>query len=255
MIVLDLPFGTGRFLPLYRERQHVVIGMDISMDMLNASRAGAVGSNQQALLVCAEGESIPLDADAVDTIVSVRLFNWLPPQTRTQVLQEMTRVSRDTVLLQIRVAERMSLGQMAATLAREGIRHPEQALRGLWRRVRHRVRRRTPEIGIVGDKAEIPTRDYTVPWDWEFLELLQAAGLRVERVLPISRTIHPRDRRICEKRLFMLRVLPKIGPVPGNLVTATDRPYTKDVRRRSSRIGRLLRLRWRRTRTGNCEQV
>jgi ubiquinone/menaquinone biosynthesis C-methylase UbiE len=98
--VLDIPFGTGRFEPIYRGAGFRVIGRDISEDMLSEARKR-----------CAPGWdigtgnvlAIDLPNAAVDVAVCIRLLNMLEPAETARALGELQRVARKTVIVSLRV--------------------------------------------------------------------------------------------------------------------------------------------------------
>src|SRR5690554_6924829 len=75
--VLDIPCGTGRFFPYYRERGFLYWGEDISEDMLaQARKAQRDGEN-----VCRAGDIFNIDRadNAFDAVVCVRFLNLIEP--------------------------------------------------------------------------------------------------------------------------------------------------------------------------------
>jgi ubiquinone/menaquinone biosynthesis C-methylase UbiE len=100
--ILDVPCGTGRFLPLFLGAEHEVVGMDISTDMLNQ----IPGECRSPRLSLEQGDAQRLRfADkSFDYIFSLRLFNHLPEAVRTDVLKEFRRVARKGVIIELRFA-------------------------------------------------------------------------------------------------------------------------------------------------------
>lgn len=98
--VLDIPFGTGRFEPIYRGAGFRVIGRDISEDMLaEARRRIAPGWDIGTGNVLA----IDLEDGAVDVAVCIRLLNMLDPAETARALRELQRVARRAVIVSLRV--------------------------------------------------------------------------------------------------------------------------------------------------------
>lgn len=87
--VLDCPVGTGRFLPLYREMELHVVGVDASEDMLAEARA----KGEPGRLLHGDVFDLPLDTEA-DAAVCVRLLNWLSPTDVTRALASLARAVR-----------------------------------------------------------------------------------------------------------------------------------------------------------------
>lgn len=105
--VLDVPVGTGRFIPSYLELGLAVTGLDLSPDMLTeAGRAFDPGVHRVRLAV-GSATDLPFPDDHFDALVS---FRFLPGkltlrQTR-RALREYRRVTRGTVYVLLKVGER-----------------------------------------------------------------------------------------------------------------------------------------------------
>lgn len=108
--ILDVPLGTGRYLPFYERGGHRVIGLDVSGDMMRQARLGAtlIGA------LIGDVTRIPLADRSVDYVVSTRLMNWLPPDVFARAIAEIARVARVGVLLGIRESERVRLDHLSA---------------------------------------------------------------------------------------------------------------------------------------------
>ena len=96
---LDLPCGTGRLVPLFRERGIREFGADISFAMM--SRARRKFGDQIRVLRC-DAIAIPLADASVDAVFAIRFFFHLDHPTRQEVLREMGRVSRRWLVLDFR---------------------------------------------------------------------------------------------------------------------------------------------------------
>ncbi|MBA2543844.1 MAG: class I SAM-dependent methyltransferase [Deltaproteobacteria bacterium] len=131
--VLDVPLGTGRYLPFYAHRGHRVVGLDISTDMLREARH----ANVQVPLSPIRGDvtAIPLRSGAVDYVVSTRLMNWLPEVALFGAVEEMARVASKGVILGIREIDRLELGQVREAVT-ELVRAPRKSLKRLLRPLR-----------------------------------------------------------------------------------------------------------------------
>jgi 2-polyprenyl-3-methyl-5-hydroxy-6-metoxy-1,4-benzoquinol methylase len=207
----DVPFGTGRFADLYVRRQHEVIGIDISQDMLRASFTLSAVSELGPNLVVGDAERLPLRDGSVDFIVCTRLFNWLPPDVRTIVLTEFSRIAVGGVLLQLRVRERPSRAAFGVRMLREIGRDPVGAVtgraRGLARRARPVARsvlgHLWPGPAEGSDDSALP-RGYSVPDNEAVSDLLAAAGLAVRQRVTVHANFDVRHRTIYEMRLYHL---------------------------------------------------
>jgi ubiquinone/menaquinone biosynthesis C-methylase UbiE len=99
--VLDIPVGTGRFIPLYHQLGVRATGIDSSSDMLAVARdkAGQLGAS----IECLEGDvrKLSMPDDTFDAVISVRLLNLLRPDDLRPALDEMARVSRRFIILSV----------------------------------------------------------------------------------------------------------------------------------------------------------
>lgn len=91
--VLDVPLGTGRFIPTYRARGLDFTGLDISSDMLATTERthgyrGLMGSVLQ----------LPFPDRSYTTAVCIRLLDWLSPVEMPIAVSELRRVARNLVL-------------------------------------------------------------------------------------------------------------------------------------------------------------
>jgi SAM-dependent methyltransferase len=103
--VLDVPTGTGRFLPLLLGRGLETYGADVSHEMIEQAR-GRVTSMSLACsgFVQADATALPWRDASFDVVMSMRFFFHLPSAVRVAVMREMSRVSRGWVLVDYRHA-------------------------------------------------------------------------------------------------------------------------------------------------------
>ena len=97
--VLDVPVGTGRFIPHYLSRGIDFIGVDISPDMLSqaAEKDPYAPLDRGDILA-----GLPFADRAFRTVVCVRLLVWLPPDDMARALAECLRLG-DEVVFSVRV--------------------------------------------------------------------------------------------------------------------------------------------------------
>jgi SAM-dependent methyltransferase len=100
--VLDLPCGTGRLASVLRERGVRAVGVDQSLAMLAHARAKGAET-----LVAARAEELPFRDGALDGVVSLRFFHYLPGDLRVRMLAEMSRVTRRFAILEFRYRNRV----------------------------------------------------------------------------------------------------------------------------------------------------
>jgi ubiquinone/menaquinone biosynthesis C-methylase UbiE len=106
--ILDLPLGTGRFLPLYKPGNHRVLGLDISLDMLQQARDKLQENVRQPAMAMGDGENIPLKDLSVDYVVCIRLLNWLTHEAMKKVIAECDRVARKGMVIGFRTRKPMT---------------------------------------------------------------------------------------------------------------------------------------------------
>ena len=99
--ILDIPVGTGRFLPIYAERRFRVHGYDISVDMISEARRRYSGLSDRFDLAVGDAENLPQPDKSADFVICWRLAHLLPQPVLKSVLMEFRRVSRQEVLLQV----------------------------------------------------------------------------------------------------------------------------------------------------------
>lgn len=104
-VILDVPVGTGRFLPTYAERGSRVIGIDASADMLTEARKKAGGTVE---LHVGDITRLNLADDSVDVAVCIGLFYLLDEPTMKRALGEIMRVSRRHGIIGTYIDPRMS---------------------------------------------------------------------------------------------------------------------------------------------------
>lgn len=138
MTVLDVPVGTGRFLPAYAKRGLKVIGVDVSGDMLAEARRRVVEETlafDDIRLEIGNVTDLDLDTAHVDVAICIRLLNLIGMATMQSALVELRRVSSGQVIVGIR------------THGMAG------AARRLARRVRRLLRGEQAKLAIHSDRA------------------------------------------------------------------------------------------------------
>lgn len=118
--ILDVPTGTGRFVPLLRNLGHKVTGCDISLDMLKIHPLEP--GQARGTLVRADCEVLPFGDGAFDYVVSLRFLGHVPPAARSSVLQEFRRVAARGIVVGFPVVQcitklKFKLGNLRYKLA------------------------------------------------------------------------------------------------------------------------------------------
>jgi SAM-dependent methyltransferase len=197
--ILDLPFGIGRFAPLYAQKGAEVVGIDISPDMLAEAAADPAVDALGATLITGDAEQIPLPDASVDWVVCMRFINWLPPETRENVLGEFHRVARKGLIVQVRLREAYPVGGFAAQLARSSLANAPDVARAAIRPGRgalSRLLRGPREPGP-------PRKGYSTPEPQDFEPLLERHGFEVRSRTRVHEDVHFARREIFCKRLYL----------------------------------------------------
>lgn len=95
--VLDVPIGTGRFIPYYGASS--VVGVDLSVPMLQ--EASTKADRKSLHLVCGNVASLPFSDARFDLVVCWRLLHLLTPAQLAPSLREMRRVCGGVLCVQV----------------------------------------------------------------------------------------------------------------------------------------------------------
>jgi ubiquinone/menaquinone biosynthesis C-methylase UbiE len=101
--VVDIPFGTGRFVPAYLERGHEIWGLDASADMLKAAEA-ELGPEffSKCTVTTGLANELPYEDGQFDLLVSTRfLADIIPFGVAKQALAEFSRVTKKYAIIQL----------------------------------------------------------------------------------------------------------------------------------------------------------
>jgi ubiquinone/menaquinone biosynthesis C-methylase UbiE len=106
--VLDIPVGTGRFLPTYQRYAFDVTGIDVSDDMLAIARAKVAPSDVPVSVTLELGSifDIVMPDAAVDIAVCIRIVNLIGESDMQIALRELQRVTRSQILFNVREGEK-----------------------------------------------------------------------------------------------------------------------------------------------------
>jgi ubiquinone/menaquinone biosynthesis C-methylase UbiE len=102
--VLDVPFGTGRFVEMYARKNMDIYGVEISRDMVGAAET-LLGPELfgRCKIEIASAEAIPFESDRFDVVVCCRFMSMTTLEMARNVLSEFHRVAKDKVLLYMNV--------------------------------------------------------------------------------------------------------------------------------------------------------
>lgn len=137
--ILDTPVGTGRFLPLYCEGNHVAHGLDISSHMLRQAESMGSSKGRFELLIQADMESIPAPHSAYDYVVCTRFMNWVPLEVFVRILAEFDRVARRGIVVEVRMSKPLGVPALVKNLGIEMVSRPRLVGRLLPRPLRRRI--------------------------------------------------------------------------------------------------------------------
>lgn len=102
MSVLDVPFGTGRFLPLYNNKNHLVTGLDSSQDMVDQAmdKFGKFLTNVR-IDIC-DAKKMPYQNGQFDLSVCFRFLPWIVSfKDLKEILNELSRVSKEYAIIEL----------------------------------------------------------------------------------------------------------------------------------------------------------
>ncbi len=104
--VLDVAFGTGRFVDMYLEKNMSVYGIDISEDMLAVAKEELGEFYDYCHIELGSADSLPYKEASFDLVVCFRFFGLIPFDMARRVLSEIHRVSRGVVIVRVPVRKR-----------------------------------------------------------------------------------------------------------------------------------------------------
>lgn len=109
--ILDIPVGTGHFLPLYKALGLNVIGMDVSEEMMDQARAKA----PELDIRYGDIMQIPLSDAAVDIAVCIRLLSLIDTDEMVLALKELGRIASQFVIFSIKVGTKKVVKNRSVT--------------------------------------------------------------------------------------------------------------------------------------------
>lgn len=118
--LLDIPVGTGRFIPLYQELPIMATGMDVSDDML--SEADKKVSKDADNIILRKGNVLDestIDAEP-DIVVCIRLLNWFKMNHVEIALQNMIRTNTSFIIVGIRTKREARMGFLRRAWVKAG---------------------------------------------------------------------------------------------------------------------------------------
>ena len=102
MNVVDIPFGTGRFVPYYDELSHTVFGLDASNEMLAAAKKSLGVLFDKCTCVTGTAAKLPFADGQFDLLVSTRFLRDIVVFADAQaMLAEFARVTSKYAIIQL----------------------------------------------------------------------------------------------------------------------------------------------------------
>lgn len=117
-LILDVPCGTGRFDKILADRQLMWLGADISFDMIANNRTknrGIIGSIGH---VQADGLRLPFPPGSIDHVLCARFLNLIPLPVVEQMMVELNRITRNSVVLEVRLGRNRSFNHIVRRVRR-----------------------------------------------------------------------------------------------------------------------------------------
>jgi ubiquinone/menaquinone biosynthesis C-methylase UbiE len=100
--VLDVPFGTGRFVPIYLKKQLEIHGVEISIDMINVAKNILKENFLKCNVLAANSVKMPYKDNSFDLLVCARFITAIIPFGDVKAsLREFVRVTKKYMILEI----------------------------------------------------------------------------------------------------------------------------------------------------------
>jgi len=100
--VVDIPFGTGRFVPFYDKFGYKIAGLDASADMIGAARASLGALYEKCSCTVGDAMELPYKDGAFDLVVSTRFLRDIVTFGMAKtMLAEMARVTSKYAIIQL----------------------------------------------------------------------------------------------------------------------------------------------------------
>jgi ubiquinone/menaquinone biosynthesis C-methylase UbiE len=100
--VLDVPFGTGRFVPYYVDRGFTIHGLDASIEMLSAARKSLGDNFNKCKVSVGSAMEMDFNDNQFDLLVSTRfLRDIIVAKDAKKALSEFARVTKQYAIIQL----------------------------------------------------------------------------------------------------------------------------------------------------------
>jgi len=100
--VVDIPFGTGRFVPYYIERSYEIHGLDASIEMLNTASSLLGEQFKECSVLTGSAMELPYSDNQFDLVVSTRfLRDIIVSDDAKKTLKEFARITKKYAIIQL----------------------------------------------------------------------------------------------------------------------------------------------------------
>lgn len=104
--VLDAPYGTGRFAPLYSKHYMDVVAVDISTDMIDVAKIKHKNHLARTEFLVQDMVSIPKDDCSLDLVICFRFIPWIVSYRDAEIaLSEISRVCKKYAVIELCVGK------------------------------------------------------------------------------------------------------------------------------------------------------
>ena len=138
-LILDIPIGTGRFLPIYKKNGIRAVGLDISMDMIRQAQKKMERTGNIPVII-GDARHIPMASKSVDYIICIRLLNWVTTPMAKDIIRELHRVARNGIVVGFRSQRNICITEFIRLLIADLIPTPHHLRR--WKRLLRTFRKK-----------------------------------------------------------------------------------------------------------------
>jgi ubiquinone/menaquinone biosynthesis C-methylase UbiE len=102
LTVVDIPFGTGRFVPYYVEKGYKIAGLDASGDMISTAKSILGDAFKGVDARVGDAAALPFGNEEFDLLVSTRfLRDIVTYSVAKDVLKEFSRITKKYAIIQL----------------------------------------------------------------------------------------------------------------------------------------------------------
>jgi ubiquinone/menaquinone biosynthesis C-methylase UbiE len=211
--ILDVPFGTGRFLPIYKKFNHRTLGIDVSADMLKIAKTRTTPVSKCPLVI-GDAVNLPLRSKTFDYVVCIRLLNWVTTPKLKEIIQEFHRVAKKGILIGFRSQRRGDLKEMIIHFfldLRLILRHVHRLMRwllGLGKRIKGKISRtfRTKGGEILGDSPHQVREVKTFHESAELMDKISELKMHIQNRFYVDTVVRYKQKKICPYHIFWLKI-------------------------------------------------